>query len=825
MASNKWVKLQFKPSVLDRKWQSRWDNDHLYKLNNDDPRPKWYELTMFPYPSGDLHIGHWYVMAPSDTRARYMRMKGYNVLHPIGFDGFGLPAENAAIKRGIHPKEWTMANIERMRKQLRSIGAIYDWDKEVVTCDPSYYRWNQWFFLQLLKRGLAYRATAPVNWCPGCNTVLANEQVLNGRCERSDDLVERKEMAQWFFRITNYADELLDFSNVIDWPERIKSMQTNWIGRSEGVEVSFDISHYGLEQKDITTFTTRIDTIFGVTFLALAPEHRLVPELTSADRQSEVEAYIQKSRRATEVERLSEEREKTGVFTGAHAVNRLNGEHIPILIADYVLSTYGTGAVMGVPAHDQRDLEFAQKYGMEIRIVIAPKKWAPGEPLELAYAERDGVQVNSGRFSGLPSTEGYLAIIKEIESNGWGKSTVTYRMRDWLISRQRYWGTPIPIVYCNSCGAQPVPEDQLPVLLPDDAEFLPTGESPLRLHAKFLNAHCPACGKPATRETDTMDTFVDSAWYFLRYLNPHYHKGPFDPTLLKQWAPVHQYTGGAEHAVMHLLYARFFTKVLRDLKLLEFKEPFLRLFNQGTILADHMKMSKSRGNVVAPDDYVATFGADVVRLYLMFIGPWEGGGNWTDTGINGIARWINRVWDLCLTNTAALLPSAKSSNKEITRLIHLTIRRVVTDIERFKFNTAISALMEFTNALSKIRESGGLSRETWEDAVRNLLLLLAPMAPHIAEELWERTGESYSVHTQMLPKWEEALTASDDVILVVQVNGKVRDRIAIPINTSEEETKHIALGSERVLPYTTLNKILKVIYVPSRWLVNIVVKG
>ena len=825
MTTVRQVRLPYDPQLLEQKWQARWEADRLYRVDDEDPRPKWYALTMFPYPSGDLHIGHWYAMTPSDAHARFMRMRGYNVLHPMGFDAFGLPAENAAIKRGVHPYGWTMANIEQMRNQLRSMGAVYDWDREVVTCDPDYYKWNQWFFLRMLEKGLAYRAMAPVNWCPGCNTVLANEQVINGRCERSDDLVERREMEQWFLRITSYADQLLDFSGLVDWPDQIKTMQTNWIGRSEGVEVTFDISHYQLDQQEIGAFTTRIDTVFGVTFLVLAPEHPLVAQMTAPDRRKEVEAYIQNARQATEVERLSTEREKTGVFLGAHAVNRLNGDRVPILAADYVLLSYGTGAVMGVPAHDQRDFEFARKYGLEVRVVVAPPGWKDGEALDQAYVDKEGVQVNSGPFSDMPASRGYQAIADEIEARSWGRRTTSYRMRDWLISRQRYWGTPIPVVYCGSCGTVPVPDDQLPVLLPEDAEFRPTGESPLRLNEGFYRTGCPRCGAPSRRETDTMDTFVDSSWYFLRYASPRFQEGPFDTLPTEQWCPVHQYTGGAEHAVMHLLYARFFTKVLHDLELVTFDEPFLRLFNQGTILAaDHMRMSKSRGNVVAPDEYVATLGADVVRLYLMFIGPWEGGGDWSDSGINGVARWVNRLWELSLRDPVTLPTGRGPGDRAVTRLTHQTTRRVVTDLERFKFNTAIAALMEFTNALSPAYDGQEVSQDAWKEAVRRLLLLLAPMAPHVAEELWERTGGPYSVHTHRLPQWDDALAAAEQATMVVQVDGKVRDRITVPADISEEEAKHTALASPRVRQHTEGRELARVVYVPGRWLVNVVVK-
>ena len=818
--------MRYDHQQIDRKWQERWSADQLYRATEDDPRPKWYALTMYPYPSGDLHVGHWYAMAPSDAHARFMRMRGYNVMHPMGFDAFGLPAENAAIQRGIHPHSWTMANIERMRGQLRSMGTTYDWDREIVTCLPEYYKWNQWFFLRMYEKGLAYRASAAVNWCPTCQTVLANEQVVDGKCERTGDVVVRRQMAQWFLKITDYADELLDFSGVIDWPERIKTMQTNWIGRSEGVEISFDISEYGLDEREIGTFTTRIDTIFGVTFIVLAPEHPLVERLTAPDCRDAVRAYVDRAREASEIDRLSTEREKTGVFTGAYAVNRLNGDRVPIWVGDYVLLTYGTGAVMGVPAHDQRDFVFAQKYGLEIRVVVAPPGW-DGAPLTEAYVEKAGTQTASGEFDGLPNAQGYEAIANHIADHGWGSRTVTYRMRDWLISRQRYWGTPIPILYCGDCGALPVPDDQLPVVLPEDAEFKPTGESPLKLHQGFLHATCPRCGGPATRETDTMDTFVDSSWYQFRYSNPAYDQGPVDPARTAYWCPVDQYTGGAEHAVMHLLYARFFTKAMRDLGVVHFDEPFLRLFNQGTVLSGHAKMSKSRGNVIAPDDYVAELGADVVRLYLMFMGPWEGGGDWSDSGINGVARWVNRLWDQLTdpSNRPSDDAGPGSADREVRRALHQTLRQAAQDFERFKYNTAIAAMMSFTNMLAAAASEQRLSREAWDEAAQGLLLLLAPLAPHLAEEMWERLGQAYSIHQQPWPQWDAALAAAEEATLVVQVNGKLRDRITVDAGISEEDAKSVALASDHVRAYTDGKSVERVVFVPGRYLVSVVAKG
>ena len=807
--------------AVEAKWQARWSEEGTYRVRDDDPRPKWYELHMYPYPSGDLHIGHWYAMSGADTRARFMRMQGHNVLHPMGFDAFGLNAENAAIRRGIHPYTWTMDNIRNMRRQLRSMGPMYDWDREVVTCTPDYYRWNQWLFLQLYGAGLAYRDYAPVNWCPSCHTVLANEQVIDGLCERCDTAVTHRDMNQWFFRITSYADELLDQSK-IEWPERINVMQTNWIGRSEGVEIEFDISEYGLEQNTLSTFTTRIDTIFGVTFVVLAPEHPLVDALTTDERRADVQAYVDEARRQTEVERLSTEKEKTGVFTGSYCVNRLNGERVPVLIGDYVLLTYGTGVVMGVPAHDQRDFEFATKYDLPIRVVVAPPGW-DGEKLSEAYVD-EGVQVNSGPFDGLPSSEGMERIADRVEAMGWGRRTVNYRMRDWLISRQRYWGTPIPIVYCDECGTVPVPERDLPVLLPEDAEFLPTGESPLALHEGFVNTSCPRCDGAARRETDTMDTFVDSSWYFLRYASPDYADGPFDPRTVGQWNPVDQYTGGVEHAVMHLLYARFFVKALRDLEMLDFDEPFVRLFNQGTIVFQHRKMSKSRGNVVAPDEYVERMGADAVRCYLMFLGPWEQGGEWSDSGINGVARWLNRVWELARRNPHRLgAPVSEEAARDLTRLIHQTVRKVTEDVERFKFNTALASLMEFTNGLSRVWERGDVGRELWEQAIERLLVLMAPMAPHMSEELWERTGRRFSVHSRSWPEWDAGLAADAVITLVVQVDGRLRDRIEVPASITDDLARETALRSRNVQRHVEGREVARVVYVPGK-LVNVVTR-
>ena len=814
---------KYNPPRIEKKWRQKWAEDRLYQVTEGSARPKWYALTMFPYTSGDLHIGHWYAMAPSDVHARFKRMQGYNVLHPVGFDAFGLPAENAAISRGIHPFTWTMQNVDNMRRQLESIGAIYDWSREIITCLPEYYRWTQWLFLKLYQAGLAYRGRAPVNWCPCCQTVLANEQVISGLCERCETVVARRDLEQWFFRITKYADELMQY-NGIDWPERIKAMQRNWVGKSTGAEISFTLDHPGVEEKEIRVFTTRPDTTFGVTFMVLAPEHPLVAKLTSVEKRAEVEAYIDRSRRESEIERLSTEKEKEGIFIGAYAVNRLHGEEVPIWIADYVLMSYGTGAVMGVPAHDERDFAFARKYNLPIKVVIAPADWQGGELAE-AYTE-PGAMVNSGRFDGLYGEQGKEAVCDFLEEKGWGRRAITYRLRDWLISRQRYWGAPIPIIYCEQCGIVPVPEKDLPVLLPENAEFRPTGESPLKYCEEFINTTCPRCSSPARRETDTMDTFMCSSWYFLRYASPNDDTAPFASDKVSYWLPVDLYTGGAEHAVMHLFYARFFIKALRDMGLVDFAEPFKRLFNQGIIIAGHHKMSKSRGNVVNPDDYVSHLGADAIRAYLMFLAPWEQGGEWDDSGVSGISRWFNRLWVLVLEEYRYCgKPGAdrEKAEEELSRITHQTVRKVTSDLERIHLNTMISALMEFTNHLGRVKETGAVTPSAWAEAIRALLLLLAPTAPHLTEELWQRLGYPYSIHNQSWPEWNEELARDEEATLVVQVNGKLRDRITVPLSITEAEAKSLAMASQRVKAYLEGRELLKTIYVPGR-LVNLVVR-
>ena len=815
----KTIDTRFPHESIETKWQNRWRDSQIYKVDDTDPRPKWYELTMYPYPSGDLHVGHWYAMTGADIHARFRNMQGYNVLHPMGFDAFGLNAENAAIQRGIHPHSWTMDNIKRMRQQLASMGPMYDWEREVVTCIPEYYKWNQWFFLQFYKNGLAYRDFAPVNWCPSCVTVLANEQVIDGACERCDTTVTHRDMNQWFFRITAYAEELLDQSKM-DWPDRINTMQTNWIGKSEGVEFGFDISEYRLDSETLVTFTTRIDTVYGVTFVVLAPEHPLVEALTAPKQKDAVKTYINSARKATEVERLAIDREKTGVFLGTYCVNPLTQDRIPILIGDYVLNTYGTGIVMGVPAHDTRDFTFAKKYNLPIKVVVAPPGW-DGNELDEAYVA-PGTQVNSLEFNGLNSSEGRMRIADHIEDSNLGTKTVNYRMRDWLISRQRYWGTPIPIIYCDDCGVVPVKEEDLPVVLPEDAEFLPTGESPLALHTEFVNAECPDCGKPGKRETDTMDTFVDSSWYFLRYVSPKHSAAAFDEKSAQLWNPVDQYTGGVEHAVMHLLYSRFFVKAARDLGLITYDEPFKRLFNQGTIIYKGAKMSKSRGNVIAPDDYVSVVGADTVRTYLMFIGPWEQGGEWNDSGINGAARWLNKVWDISNFDPGLFAQkSDPASERELNRFLHKTIMRVGEDIEKFKYNTAISALMEFTNSLAENRIPQKISYDNWLHLTRTLYVMMAPIVPHLSEELWESSGMAFSIHTQPWPEYDESLAQDDEITLVIQINGKVRAKISAPVNITEYDANQLALNNASIEKHIEGLEIRKTIFVPGK-ILNIV---
>ncbi len=820
------TRTKYNPKEIESKWQAQWEADQQYHASDDSPKPKFYHLVMFPYPSGDLHMGHWYNYSPFDTYGRFKRMQGYNVMQPIGFDAFGLPAENAAIKRGIQARTWTLANVENMRKQLRSMGAQWDWPREVVTCQPDYYKWTQWLFLQFYKHGLAYRTKAPANWCTNCNTTLANEQVLaDGTCERCGSIVIRKEIDQWLLKISSYAERLLDFSGVIDWPEKTIVMQRNWIGRSEGAEIRFTAEIDG-KHEEIAVFTTRPDTIYGVTFFVLAPEHPWVEKITTPEQKATVDAYMNQALRMTEIERMSAEKEKTGVFTGGYVTNPVSGEKVPVWISDYVLMSYGSGAIMGVPAHDQRDFEFARKFGIPIREVIRPEDEQPSDPATWTQAkEALGAMVNSGPFDGTPADRAIAEVTQYVEEKGIGKLMVNYRLRDWLISRQRYWGAPIPIAYCPEHGTVPVPEDQLPVWLPENVQFKSTGESPLHYEPDFLNTTCPVCGGPATREADTMDTFIDSSWYFLRYADPHNSEAAWSSETLKKWLPVDQYVGGVEHAILHLLYSRFFVKALHDMGHVDFDEPFLRLFHQGMVLgSDGQKMSKSRGNVEAPDKYISKYGSDTIRSYMMFIGPFDAGGSFKAENLEGIWRFLNRFWSLvneAWTDNARNIETRES--KAIERLRHKTIKRITEDLSNFHFNTALAALMECNNALIKQQNDAVAQSTTYRRALETMMQLLAPFAPHITEELWQQTGHTGSIHKTDWPAYDEALTQDEAFTLVIQVNGKVRERIEVPTDISEQEVRELVLSNPRVAIFIGDATVQKIIYIPGR-LVNVVVR-
>jgi leucyl-tRNA synthetase len=820
------TRTKYNPKEIEKKWQTQWEAQGLYHAPDDAPEPNFYNLVMLPYPSGDLHIGHWYNYTGTDTYGRFKRMQGYNVMQPMGFDAFGLNAENAAIKRGVQARTWTLSNIDNMRRQLRRMGAQWDWEREIVSCLPDYYKWTQWLFLQFYKHGLAYRTKAPANWCPSCNTTLANEQVLaDGTCERCGTAVIRKEIDQWLFRITKYAEELLDFSQ-IEWPEKTVVMQRNWIGRSEGAEIRFSAEIDG-QREEIPVFTTRPDTIYGATFFVLAPEHPWVEKITTPEQRAEVDDYVDAARHMSEIERMSTEKEKTGVFTGGYVTNPVSSEQVPVWIADYVLMSYGAGAIMGVPAHDQRDFEFARKFGIPIIEVIRPEGEEASDPATWTEAKHHlGVMVNSGPFDGTPADEAIEKVTRYLEEQGIGKFTISYRLRDWLISRQRYWGAPIPIVYCPQDGMVPVPEDQLPVLLPENVQFKPTGESPLRYEPDFVNTTCPICGGPATRETDTMDTFMCSSWYFLRYADPHNEEQAWSEAAMERWLPVDQYIGGAEHAVMHLLYSRFFIKALRDMGLLHFDEPFKRLYHQGTVLGpDGQKMSKSRGNVVAPDDVVEKYGADTVRAYLMFMGPFDAGGNFIVENLEGVWRFMNRFWSL--VNDAWVDHPADDNSSEsqaIERLRHKTIKRVSEEYASFRFNTALAALMECNNALIKQQREPVARSAAFRDTLETMMQLLAPLAPHITEELWHMTGHDVTIHRSTWPAFDEAMTHDATFTLVVQVNGRVRERIEVSADITEAQARQTALGNSRVASFIGENTVQKVIYVPGK-LVNIVVRN
>ena len=816
---------------IERKWQEFWEREGFFRTTEDQSRPKYYLLEMFPYPSGRIHMGHVRNYSIGDVLARYLTMRGYNVLHPMGWDAFGLPAENAAIQRGVHPAIWTKDNIEYMRKQLKRMGFSYDWNREISTCSPEYYKWGQWLFLKMYEMGLAYRKEAIANWCESCQTVLANEEVIGGRCWRCDSPVVQKPLMQWFFRITAYAEELLrDLEKLTGWPERVLIMQRNWIGRSEGAEIDFPIA--GTDEV-ITVFTTRPDTVFGATYMVLAPEHPLVKRLVSGtDREGEITRFIEEVSRESKETRTAEIGEKRGIFTGAYCVNPMTGEHIPIWIADYVLMEYGTGAIMAVPAHDQRDFEFAKRYDLPIRIVIQKPDFSLDlETMSQAY-EDPGVMVNSGQFNGLDSEEGKRRIIEYMESKGIGRATVQYRLRDWCISRQRYWGNPIPIIYCDRCGVVPVPYEDLPVLLPEDVEYKGSGTATLKSCKEFYEVKCPKCGGKAHRETDTMATFVDSSWYFARYTDPRNEELPFSKDKAGYWMPVDQYIGGIEHAVLHLLYARFFTKVMRDIGLLDVDEPFTNLLTQGMVVKDGAKMSKSKGNVVDPDDMVRKYGCDTVRVFMLFAAPPERDLEWSDQGIEGAYRFLNRVWNLVHDNLDIIKDvkaeydpdSLSGPAKKLRSAVHTAIKRVTTDIgDRMHFNTAISAIMELVNYMYQMeRSDDGSFKSVLREGIESLILLLSPFAPHIAEELWERIGNRPGLVRHPWPKWDERALVREEILIVVQVNGKVRGRITVPADASEDEIKKVAMEHHNVRRFVGDKTPKRIIFVPGR-LVNIVV--
>ena len=914
--------MTYDPKQIESKWQQKWEDTQLYRSVVDWSKPKHYALTMLPYPSGDLHIGHWFAMTPSDARARYMRMKGYNVLFPMGFDAFGLPAENAAVQRNIHPYKWTISNIQRMRGQLRSMGAMFDWQREAVSCDPSYYKWTEWFFKRFYEAGLAYRGEAMVNWSPTLQTVLANEQVIDGKDERTGQPVIQKMMTQWFFRYTRYTDEMLNFDK-LDWPEPVKIMQTNWIGRSEGAHVTFKTE----SGDDLLIYTTRPDTLWGATFMVLAPEHGLVEKITTPDKREAVKAYQDQAARSTEIERVSDDREKTGVFTGGYAINPVNGARIPIWIADYVMVTYGTGAIMAVPAHDVRDFAFARKFGLKIVPVIQPQGESfNGDTMPEAYTG-DGVMVNSDQFNGTPSNgmkgrknPAIDAVISWLESKGIGKEAVNYRLRDWLISRQRYWGCPIPMIHRADGTLEPEADVNLPVVLPENVDFDPSGRSPLTYYDPFLNT-VDSDGNPARRETDTMDTFMCSSWYQYRYLSPNYSQAPFDPEEAAYWLPVDVYTGGAEHATMHLLYTRWFTKAMRDLGVFDdaeaimrqhgrdvngvFDEPMLLLRNQGQVLgaerpgdyiiatgkfvgeklfANHVevvggsndvpkgfdgvcgeivkrteniitvdmagvkrtvevvdgakviipaiegentvnqlkhhleiqRMSKSKGNVVNPDELVNAYGADSVRAYLMFAFDWEKGGPWDPNGMKGVVNWINDVWDMVMAGAPISGEGDPVLNRDVERKVHQAIDKVAYSFERFSFNTAIAALMILRNTLREAIKTKQIGKATWEFAFKTNILLMAPITPHVAEELWAKLGQPYSVHNQSFPAYDPNIAAEDELDLVVMVNGKARETIKVHAEIEEKEAIDTALASVSVQRALNGAQPKKVVFIAGR---------
>jgi len=828
------IQEKYAPHDIEAKWQKYWEENKTFKVEMDKDKPKSYVLEMFPYPSGNLHMGHVRNYSIGDVIARFRTMKGFNVLHPMGWDSFGMPAENAAIKHNIPPKKWTLENIANMTRQLKALGLSYDWDREVTTCKEDYYKWTQWFFELFYKRGLAVKKESAVNWCDTCNTVLANEQVIDGKCWRCDHEVVKKDLSQWFFKITDYADELLkDLDLLPGWPERVKTMQHNWIGRSEGLEFSFEIPALN---DTVAVYTTRPDTAYGVTFMALAAEHPLIKKICENNpKADEINAFCERVRNQSEIERTSSESEKEGVFTGVYCINPFTGRKVEIWVTNYVLYDYGTGAVMGVPTGDQRDWMFADKYGIEKIVTICPiGKELKLEEMTCAYEEKEGMLVNSGEFTGMEMHKAMSAIMDKAEAEGFGKRRVNYRLRDWLISRQRYWGAPIPIIYCPHCGEVLVPEDQLPVRLPEDVSFTAGAKSPLATSEEFLHCKCPKCGADATRETDTMDTFLCSSWYYLRYTDAHNDKMPFDKELNNYWDPVDQYIGGIEHAILHLLYSRFFVKVLRDAGLVDYDEPFSNLLTQGMVIKDGAKMSKSLGNVVSPEEILSKYGADTARLFILFAAPPERELEWSDQGVEGSFRFLNRIWRIVQAFEAVLAQKVteydhsnlSEADKDLRRVLHSSIKKVTNDIEtRFNFNTAISTMMELVNALYAYKEAAkepnaGLIYE----AISDLIKMMSPFVPHITEELWRGAIDANSsVHEQSWPECDEEALKVDNVEIVLQVNGKVRGRLTVPAEVTKEELEKIAMADANVQAHIGDATVRKVICVPGR-LVNIVAK-
>ena len=823
---------KYSPQEIERKWQEKWLNDSAFKTELDRQKPEYYVLEMFPYPSGNLHMGHVRNYSIGDVIARYKAMQGFNVLHPMGWDAFGMPAENAAIKHGVQPAEWTFKNIDNMRRQQREIGLSYDWDREVATCTPEYYRWTQWLFLLFYEKGLAYKKKAAVNWCNQCNTVLANEQVIDGQCWRCDSEVVKKELEQWFFKITDYADVLLeDLKELKGWPDRVKTMQENWIGRSEGAEFSFDVPSI---QEQIPVYTTCQHTVFGVSYVVLAAEHPMVEKLiANKENADEIRAFIAKVRNQSELDRTATDVEKEGIFTGEYAINPFNGERVPIWIANYVLFEYGTGAVMGVPTHDERDWAFADKYDLPKKIVVQPadSKLVLAE-MTNAYTE-DGVLVDSGEFTGMTVEKAKIAILDWLEKHSVGKRRVNYRLRDWLVSRQRYWGAPIPVIYCPECGVVPVPQEDLPVMLPDNVKFEAGAVSPLAQVEDFVNCTCPKCGAKARRETDTMDTFICSSWYYMRYTDPKNQKLPFDSEKANYWMPVDQYIGGIEHAILHLLYSRFFTKVLKDAGLVNFNEPFKNLLTQGMVIKDGSKMSKSKGNVVSPEEIIGTYGADTARVFMLFAAPPERDLEWSDQGVEGAHRFLGRVWRIVEHFSAAVAKGTDvydtsaltKTEKELRRVLHTTIKKVTEDVgNRFNFNTAISSIMELVNAIYTAKDKGETINDSLiREVISALLRLLAPFAPHIAEELWHEVIGTGSVHKMKWPEYDANATVLDEVEVVLQINGKVRDRIVVAAGLDAKGLEQKAMEQEKVQAAIDGKKVVKVICIPNK-IVNIVVK-